>query len=68
MESKIKLTQRTSPNLDLEFEFFNSGCRYVAGIDEVGRGALAGPVTVGVAVLDKNVSQIPSKLSDSKLI
>lgn len=28
------------------------GARYVAGIDEVGRGALAGPVTVGVAVLD----------------
>lgn len=68
MESKINLTQVTVPNLDLEFEFFNSGCRYVAGIDEVGRGALAGPVTVGVAVLGKNVGQMPDKLSDSKLI
>ncbi|MGQ7788277.1 ribonuclease HII [Nesterenkonia sp. PF2B19] len=28
------------------------GARYVAGVDEVGRGALAGPVTVGVTVFD----------------
>lgn len=34
----------------------------------MGRGALAGPVTVGVVVLSKNVGQIPHKLSDSKLI
>lgn len=26
--------------------------RYIAGIDEVGRGALAGPVSIGVVVLD----------------
>jgi ribonuclease HII len=29
-----------------------TGSRYIAGIDEVGRGALAGPVTVGVVVID----------------
>lgn len=28
------------------------GVRYIAGIDEVGRGALAGPVSIGVVVLD----------------
>lgn len=28
------------------------GARLIAGVDEVGRGALAGPVTVGVAVID----------------
>lgn len=29
-----------------------TGARYIAGVDEVGRGALAGPVSIGVSVLD----------------
>lgn len=29
-----------------------TGARRIAGVDEVGRGALAGPVTVGVVVID----------------
>ena len=29
-----------------------TGSRYIAGVDEVGRGALAGPVTIGVSVFD----------------
>ncbi|GFZ89385.1 ribonuclease HII [Nesterenkonia alkaliphila] len=29
-----------------------TGARLIAGVDEVGRGALAGPVTVGVVVID----------------
>lgn len=37
------------PELALAAE---TGARLIAGIDEVGRGALAGPVTVGVAVID----------------
>lgn len=38
----------------------------VAGLDEVGRGAWAGPLTVGVAVLDLAV--VPPGLRDSKLL
>lgn len=37
------------PELALAAE---TGARLIAGVDEVGRGALAGPVTVGVAVID----------------
>jgi ribonuclease HII len=37
-----------------------------AGIDEVGRGPLAGPVTVAAVVLDKQ--NIPQGLCDSKLL
>lgn len=37
------------PELALAAE---TGARRIAGIDEVGRGALAGPVTVGVVVID----------------
>lgn len=39
------------------------------GIDEVGRGALAGPVAVGVSVISRETSQeIPTGLRDSKLL
>lgn len=38
----------------------------VAGLDEVGRGAWAGPLTVGVAVLD--LAAVPPGLRDSKLL
>ena len=37
-------------------------------VDEVGRGALAGPVTVGVTVLDLSVRSAPTGLRDSKLL
>lgn len=40
----------------------------VAGMDEVGRGALAGPVTVGVAFVDASVGDSPQGLGDSKLL
>ncbi|MDX5319234.1 MAG: ribonuclease HII [Actinomycetes bacterium] len=41
----------------------------VAGIDEVGRGALAGPVSVGVAVVGRATrGRFPDGLRDSKLL
>lgn len=57
-----------APTLDVELALINAGARYVVGIDEVGRGALAGPVCVGVAVIDHTVGPIPAGLADSKLI
>jgi ribonuclease HII len=39
------------PDWSLELELWREGFRVVAGIDEAGRGALAGPVVVGVVVL-----------------
>lgn len=38
----------------------------VAGVDEVGRGALAGPVCVGVAVIGYDADPLPTGLTDSK--
>lgn len=40
----------------------------VAGMDEVGRGALAGPVAVGVAVVDAGCGRPPEGLTDSKAL
>lgn len=45
-----------------------AGHRLVAGMDEVGRGALAGPVSVGVVVVDETTGRLPSGLRDSKLL
>ena len=39
------------PNLDHENELISQGYGLVAGIDEVGRGALAGPVVAGAVIL-----------------
>ncbi|NAZ87351.1 ribonuclease HII [Kineococcus sp. T90] len=40
----------------------------MAGVDEVGRGALAGPVSVGVLVVDAGTPTAPRGLRDSKLL
>jgi len=39
------------PNLDFELSFWRDGYKHVAGLDEVGRGAWAGPVVAGAVVL-----------------
>ena len=40
----------------------------VIGCDEVGRGALAGPVAVGVVAMHPDAAGIPLGLRDSKLL
>lgn len=40
------------------------GFFHVAGVDEVGRGPLAGPVVTAAVILDKD--RIPDGLNDSK--
>ncbi|MFZ1286510.1 MAG: ribonuclease HII [Candidatus Phosphoribacter sp.] len=40
----------------------------LAGMDEVGRGALAGPVSVGVVVISEACRSAPQGLRDSKLL
>lgn len=56
------------PSLELEFELLQNFNQIIA-VDEVGRGALAGPVAVGAAVFTKETSEsIPLGLRDSKLI
>lgn len=42
------------------------GCQLVAGVDEVGRGPLAGPVVAAAVILDPQA--IPDGLADSKLL
>jgi ribonuclease HII len=57
-----------APSLRHERDLLRSGHTYVAAVDEVGRGALAGPVTVGVVVVDIATKSAPSGVRDSKLL
>lgn len=58
----------TFPSLSQEIELLQSFDQ-VIGVDEVGRGALAGPVAVGAAVFTKSTLQeIPAGLRDSKML
>jgi ribonuclease HII len=56
------------PTLDTEQSLFADGVRVVAGMDEVGRGAIAGPVTIGIVAVNSDVAEMPTGLRDSKLM
>lgn len=56
------------PTLEVEAALWASGVRYVIGCDEVGRGALAGPVAVGAVVVAPDCGPAPRGLRDSKLL
>jgi ribonuclease HII len=58
----------SSPDLSYERELWPTH-KYIAGLDEAGRGALAGPVCVGAVILpDDNplLAQTLSGVRDSK--
>lgn len=56
------------PSLRLERSLLREGARVLAGMDEVGRGALAGPVSVGVVAVDLATRSGPRGVADSKLL
>jgi ribonuclease HII len=55
---------QTEPDYSHELALHARGARIIAGVDEAGRGPLAGPVVVSAVVLDPNA--IPAGLNDSK--
>src|SRR4051794_17284740 len=61
-----KAIKAKSPSLAVERELWAQGHEVIVGVDEVGRGAWAGPLTVGAAVLpsDRRVY----KIRDSKML
>ncbi len=57
---------RAAPDFQFETEALARGARRVVGVDEVGRGPLAGPVTACAVRLDP--ARIPPGLADSKTL
>jgi ribonuclease HII len=64
----VATTTRKPPTLRYEREVWRSGAGLLAAIDEVGRGALAGPVSVGVVLLSADTKPAPLGVADSKLL
>ncbi|RUQ22472.1 ribonuclease HII [Kocuria sp. HSID16901] len=56
------------PNLAVEQELLEHGYAGVVGMDEVGRGALAGPVTVGATWVPPGLALAVEGLTDSKAL
>ncbi len=57
--------------LQFERQYWNSGLRRLAGVDEAGRGPLAGPVVAAAVVLDRSFAEseehgLLKQLTDSK--
>lgn len=57
-----------APSLRVERSLLREGHAVVAAVDEVGRGALAGPVSVGVVLVDAALGTGPQGVRDSKLL
>lgn len=50
---KEKEEQRLIALKEMEEELYNSGTKCICGIDEAGRGPLAGPVVVAAAIMPR---------------
>lgn len=62
----ITKNNKTSLLPERELQLVAEGYRCIAGIDEVGRGPIAGPVVAAVVILD--LDNVPVGLGDSKAI
>lgn len=63
------MTYRT--DLQYEFRLHEQGCRYIAGLDEAGRGCWAGPVVAGAVILPLerfDLAHALTGVTDSKLL
>jgi ribonuclease HII len=70
MSSPQRRLAEPRPSLALEVEHWNSGFRLVAGVDEVGRGAWAGPVVAAAVILpaELSISEHLAGVRDSKAL
>jgi ribonuclease HII len=63
--SPSKTSRARAPKLLVEQDCFEEGAQFVCGVDEVGRGAWAGPVSVGAVVVGPAPRRI-LRVRDSK--
>ncbi len=70
MIKEVKLIQKLYEMKRYEEELYRQGVTFVAGLDEVGRGPLAGPVVAAAVILPKDFSVLgvddSKKLSEKK--
>jgi ribonuclease HII len=66
--TKGKAAIDPEPDFSIEAQLCAPGHRLIGGCDEVGRGALAGPVSVGLVVVDPGTTPLLPRVRDSKLL
>ena len=66
IQAEIDENFRLESMLSYEKELYDKGIRFIAGVDEVGRGPLAGPVVAAAVILPQNCKI--KGLNDSKKI
>ena len=66
LQAEIDENLRLEAMLSYEKELYENGISFIAGVDEVGRGPLAGPVVAAAVILPKNCKI--KGLNDSKKI
>ena len=65
---QLKPRRTAKPTWQVENAIWRAGFARVAGVDEVGRGPLAGPVVAGAVVLPYSRARWVGRLRDSKLL
>ncbi len=65
------LSDLSCPDFSIEKKLYSQGYRIIAGIDEAGRGALAGPLSVGMviyslSIIEDTPESIINSIADSK--
>ncbi len=61
-----KALKTKAPGLSEERSLWDEGCEFVVGVDEVGRGSWAGPLTIGAAIVPRD--RRINKVRDSKAL
>ena len=64
LEKEAQEKERFTKMLAYEREYYAQGVQYVAGVDEAGRGPLAGPLVIAAVILPRNA--FIAGLNDSK--
>jgi ribonuclease HII len=63
-----KVSIQCIPSFAEEEKLASKGYRYIAGVDEAGRGALAGPVVAAAVILPSHLQTTLQQVKDSKLL
>lgn len=62
------MNDKMREKLAYEYEFISGGAKYIAGVDEVGRGPLAGPVVCCAVIMPLGDEDVIDGVDDSKKV
>lgn len=62
------MTDKTREKIENDRAFLNDKVKYIAGVDEVGRGPLAGPVVCCAAIMPLDDENVVDGVDDSKKV